>query len=203
MSIRLGLALLLLALASVATAQTGARVIVKFKRESAILRLHALSRSASASEAAQKATSRADTLNARHGLRLKAGRVLNEHSQVLFEGGLDNAELMHRLSADPDVEYVVVDQRRQRQLLPNDPLYAQGPATVANTGGPVVGQWYLHAPAGEVAASIDAPSAWDRTTGNPNVVVAVLDTGVRPEHPELINRLVAGYNMISDPAYGE
>ena len=198
-SVQLGLALLLLALASAATAQTAARVIVKFKRGSAIVRMHALAPSASAVEAHETAAARASTLGARHGLLLQAGKVLGEHSQVLLADQLDNSELIRRLAEDPDVEYAVEDRRRHRLAVPNDPLYAQGPATSGSTGGPAVGQWYLRAPADGAPTGINAPAAWDLTAGSPNVVVAVLDTGVRPEHPDLANRLIAGYNMVSDP----
>lgn len=46
---------------------------------------------------------------------------------------------------------------------------------------------------------INLPQAWDITTGDPNVIVAVIDTGTT-EHPELEGREVAGYDFISDPA---
>ncbi|TWT30622.1 S8 family serine peptidase [Blastopirellula retiformator] len=42
---------------------------------------------------------------------------------------------------------------------------------------------------GTVDADIDAPEAWEVTTGNPNVVVAVVDTGVDYSHPDLIHSM--------------
>lgn len=43
---------------------------------------------------------------------------------------------------------------------------------------------------------IKASTAWAKTQGNPNVVVAILDTGIT-NHPDLGTR-VAGYDMVSD-----
>lgn len=48
--------------------------------------------------------------------------------------------------------------------------------------------------------TINLTSAWDVSTGSNEVIVAVVDTGVLLEHPDLKERLVAGYDFISDPA---
>jgi len=175
-----------------------ARVIVKFKRGSDLLHKHALSATANASETLAAVTARANSLGARLGVSLNAGRALNEHAQVVSASGIDSVTLAERLTREADVEYAIIDRRRTHFAVPNDPLYSQGPPIIGKTGGPTVGQWYLQSPSGEIVSSINATNAWALTTGSSNIVVAVLDTGVRPEHPDLANRLVAGYDMVTD-----
>lgn len=175
-----------------------ARVIVKFKQDSILLRKHALSATAGASKTLDAVMARASSLGARLGMNLHAGRALSEHTQVVSMTGISSAALAERLGAEADVEYAAVDQRRTHFAVPNDPLYTSGLPINSGSGGPAAGQWYLHAPAGEVTSSINATGAWDITTGSPDIVVAVLDTGVRPEHPDLANSLLGGYDMVSD-----
>ena len=43
------------------------------------------------------------------------------------------------------------------------------------------------------------PTAWDSTTGEPGVIVAVVDTGILAGHPDLAGQLVDGYDFIRDP----
>jgi subtilisin family serine protease len=70
-------------------------------------------------------------------------------------------------------------------------------------------QWHLHntgQSGGTPGADIRAPEAWEITTGDPNIVVAVLDCGVDTSHLDLINNLVAGYDFLEndpfpDPIY--
>ena len=47
---------------------------------------------------------------------------------------------------------------------------------------------------------INLPDAWDITTGDPSVIIAVVDTGILSDHPEISARLIAGYDFISDPS---
>ncbi|WP_157721991.1 S8 family serine peptidase [Tumebacillus avium] len=44
---------------------------------------------------------------------------------------------------------------------------------------------------------ISADKAWQTTTGDPKVIIAVVDTGVDLNHPEFKGQLVAGRNMIT------
>jgi len=178
---------------------SGARVIVQFKDGASVLRAHALSAGASAQTHERALAARASTLGARHGLALRSGAALGEREQVMQgPAGMASQALADLLSRDADVASAEVDRRVRRTLLPNDALFA----AVAANQGPAVGQWYLRAPAGEVVSSIDAVKAWDTTTGSASVIVAVLDTGVRPNHPDLVGKLIGGYDMVSDAAVG-
>ncbi|NBD22946.1 S8 family serine peptidase [Paenibacillus glycinis] len=67
--------------------------------------------------------------------------------------------------------------------VPNDPqfmnqwgLHYEGQGIDGETGSPIFGTWDV---------DIDAPEAWNVTKGTPDTVVAVLDTGVDIEHPDL------------------
>ena len=155
-------------------ASGAARVIVKLRADSPLL-------PKALSGTAQK-LSHAKALGGRLGIAMDDGAAVSERAQVIFASGIMSAELAQRLAREPDVEYAVPDERRHLLTAPNDPLYAAG---VSGTG-PAVGQWYLRAPSAPVTSSIDIEPAWNVTLGNPDVVVADLDTGVRFEHPDLV-----------------
>ena len=94
------------------------------------------------------------------------------------------------LRRDPQVAFAEPDRRRYAHATPNDPLYA--------------GQWYLK---GQQVSAVRAETAWDSSTGSAGVIVAVLDTGIRYDHPDLERaasggRLLPGYDFVSADSDG-
>ena len=49
-----------------------------------------------------------------------------------------------------------------------------------------------------VDADVDMDQAWDLTTGDPNLIIAVLDSGIRMQHPEFTGRLWTNPNETND-----
>jgi serine protease len=173
-----------------------ARVIVKYRADSPLLGDQTL-------PAAEPRADRARALGARVGLELRAGAGVSRRAHVVFARGMTSEQLAQRLARESDIEYAVPDLRRRVSTAPNDPLYVAGPPVSAGAGGPAVGQWYLRAPAGEVQSSINVEPAWDLAPPDTDIVVGVIDTGVRFDHPDLQRaaaggKLLPGYDMISD-----
>ncbi|MBX3382014.1 MAG: S8 family serine peptidase [Phycisphaeraceae bacterium] len=77
------------------------------------------------------------------------------------------------LAQRAEVEFAEMDWIFPLQSAPNDPQYPN--------------QWHL--------TRIQAPSAWGVTTGHEDVIIAILDTGVDANHPDLAGRLVPGWNV--------
>jgi serine protease len=84
------------------------------------------------------------------------------------------------LAADPGIRAASTNRIVEAlSTVPNDPFYARQ-------------SWHY--------GLISLPSAWDITTGAPDVAIAVVDSGVARSHPDLELRLANGYDMVSDPA---
>lgn len=94
--------------------------------------------------------------------------------RIRYAGATDVATAVEQLSNVAGVEYSEPNRYRETYAVPNDPSFPS--------------QWGL--------SKINCPAAWDRTTGSPGVVVAVIDSGVDLDHPELSGLLVPGTDMV-------
>lgn len=74
-----------------------------------------------------------------------------------------------------NIDFAEVDGNVVVQVVPNDPNYSS--------------QWYL--------PKISAPGGWDISNGMPNVIVAMIDSGLNPSDPEFSPKLVPGWNFVS------
>lgn len=86
----------------------------------------------------------------------------------------DTLARIAELEARADVEYAHPNYLLRAAAEPNDPLYAR--------------QWPLRA--------MNLPAAWDQTTGDADVTIAVADSGILPGHPDLAPKLLPGYDFV-------
>lgn len=84
--------------------------------------------------------------------------------------------MIRALRKQPNIRYAEPNYIRRKLLVPNDHYYHY--------------QWHY--------PLINLPDAWNITTGSSDVVVAVVDSGVLVDHPDLQGQLVDGYDFISD-----
>ena len=116
---------------------------------------------------------RVQKLGSSSGMRLQRKHQIGTETEVLqLDRALDEGDmnaLLERMAADPNIEYAVADGRRWPHALPADPLFTD--------------QWYFQS---AQPAATRAEQAWDVTVGSNTTVVAVIDTGVRFEHPDLL-----------------
>ena len=147
------------------------RLILKLRAPTASAQMHTI-----------MSANQASTLSQVAGVQLAAVRAMSGGGQVLrLPQTVTVAEaqaVADKLQSDPGVEYAEPDHIRRPALVPNDTSYGS--------------QWNLHS-----AYGIQAPAAWDITTGSLGAVVAVLDTGITA-HAELVGRTLSGYDFISD-----
>src|SRR6478735_1605787 len=159
--------------ASAADAGFTDRIIVKYR--------NALDTAQTAAGASR--TGNTELSAQRFGVQMNRLRTTALGSQVLkIDRRLSLAEAA-KLAADiaasdPNVEYAEPDRMMRKTFTPNDTRYNE--------------QWHYF----EAAGGINAPAAWDKSTGS-GVVVGVVDTGYRP-HADLAANILPGYDFISD-----
>jgi subtilisin family serine protease len=110
--------------------------------------------------------------------RAAMGKEVGPRVRQLTVAPGDERAAAARLRGDPDVVAASPNYVRHAQVIPSDPLFPQ--------------QWWL--------SRIEAPAAWDVTRGDSSIVIAILDSGVDPDHPDLTGKLLDGVSKLStDP----
>lgn len=98
---------------------------------------------------------------------------------------LETIGAINKLKKNPYVVYAELDYLYELDIIPNDPDFKY--------------LWGM--------PNINAPYAWNYTTGNYQVVVGVLDSGIDAEHPDLKDNLWSngsffnGWNFIDNNSY--
>ncbi|MGV3721988.1 MAG: S8 family serine peptidase, partial [Actinomycetota bacterium] len=93
--------------------------------------------------------------------------------------GIDTKTALRQLQRDPAVRVAEPDYAQHTLATPNDTRYGE--------------LWGLHntgQSGGSADADIDAPEAWELNQGSDSVVVAVIDTGVDYNHPDLTQNIL-------------
>ena len=109
-------------------------------------------------------------------------RVLSVNATMIhqykLEGALSVDEAVLKYRSNPAVEYAEPNYLYWFKTIPNDAQF--GSLWGLHNIGQVV-----NGTAGRADADIDAPEAWDISTGSPTVIVAVIDSGIAYDHPDL------------------
>jgi len=123
----------------------------------------------------KKTASRAAKAAARstvHGSLKREFRFIGAEVQRLQ--GMTTEQAIAALKKNPNVEYAEPNYEIHIDVIPNDTRFSElyGMRNTGQTGG-------------TAGADIRATQAWDLFTGDPNLKVGVIDTGVDYNHPDL------------------
>jgi thermitase len=87
-------------------------------------------------------------------------------------------QVVAMLRQDPDIEFAERDGLAEAVMLPNDPILLSGE------------EWHI--------SRVGASEAWNVTVGRPDVIVAVLDSGITAGHPDLAGHLLPGFDFVGN-----
>jgi hypothetical protein len=111
-------------------------------------------------------------------VRKEFDRVVSGLAVVKLPDGTAVVDALIRFNRSANVLYAEPNYKYKFLLVPNDPNFSR--------------QWALNntgQTGGTPDADIDAPEAWDIQTGSGDIIVAVIDSGVDYNHPDLAGNM--------------
>jgi len=120
--------------------------------------------------------------------------------QVVDVGGKKVGETVSAYARNSRVEYVEPNFIASVLTDPNDEYF------IKQWGLDNDGQGYKEGKRGLIDADIDAPEAWEISRGSETIKIAILDTGIDQNHPDLDDKLIDNINFTAsgtiDDLYG-
>jgi len=110
----------------------------------------------------------------------ESGRVLFRSKEIGFDvvkipSGKSVTQAVREYRNNPNVEYAEPNYIYHADWTPNDPYFSTQ-------------QWGPQ--------KVQAPAAWDITRGSSSVRIAIVDTGVQYNHPDLSGKVVLGHDYV-------
>ena len=117
---------------------------------------------------------------------LKKHKLTATHDDALMRIGYIKAVI----SDGRDVKEIIKEVRKEYKLKVPEPNYVQKVLTVSD---PLYGdQWYI--------PDTGFDKAWEGTKSTATVKVAIVDTGVQADHPDLTGKIEKGYDFVNNQA---
>ena len=137
-----------------------------------------------------------DNLNKKFGAA--EFRKIHKGTDMPGKGYLSSSSSRHRgnlnslykikLKKHTDISSAIAAYKQNEHIEYAEPNYLSFSSETIPNDPSFIEQWALDNTGqtnGTLDADIDGPEAWDITTGSPDIVIAVIDTGVDWDHPDL------------------
>jgi len=124
-------------------------------------------------------TIKATKANVDKAIKASGGTILDEIPQIRVKRikvpEKNFAKVKAALAKNPNFTFVEENFLAQEMITPNDPRFPS--------------QWHH--------TKIITPSAWETSVGSVAIPIAILDSGIDPDHPDLAAKLMPGYNFVA------